>query len=136
MNNILCDKLMKYFGMRYSTSYENPGLKTFAFGCFDFKVRPGPGNKFGSAQTVQPHPKSPQTLLQSFYLTIQCNCSACNVPGMLGYRKRQFSCTNPRSGRTSNPGHSRGTPRCYQLNHPLFLTHLILWNNEAVVHYT
>jgi hypothetical protein len=64
-----------------------PGLKmwdTFAFDCFDFKVRPGtPGrtnNLAGSAQTVQPQVSTDYLLLIFFYHSTPCNCSACNLP--------------------------------------------------------
>jgi hypothetical protein len=44
-NNLPSDKLAKSFGMRHSiTTYADQGLKmrdTFAFGCFDIKVRLG-----------------------------------------------------------------------------------------------
>jgi hypothetical protein len=72
-----------------------PGLKmwdTFAFDCYDFKVRPGTlratGDKPGSAQTVKPQVSTDYLLLQFVYPTIQCNCSACNVPPDAGLQKR------------------------------------------------
>jgi hypothetical protein len=76
-NNILSDKLMKSFGMRYSTSYADPGLKmrnTFAFGYLDFKVRPGdPATNSGlHRQSNLPRSLHRPWLLQSFYRTIQC----------------------------------------------------------------
>jgi hypothetical protein len=54
-----------------------------------------PSNKPRSAQTVQPLPKSPQTLAAAkfFYPTIQCNCSACNAtcdPGRWVTEKAYF----------------------------------------------
>jgi hypothetical protein len=56
--------------MRYSQASR---CGTFAFDCFDFKVRPGsPGltNIPGSAQTVQPQVSTDYLLLQTFFIQL------------------------------------------------------------------
>jgi hypothetical protein len=64
---------------------------TFAFGCFDFGVRPGTWQ--GSAPTVQPPPKSPQTLAAAKFLsnnTVQLHCLK-RAPGRRVTEKANFS---------------------------------------------
>jgi hypothetical protein len=83
-----------------------PGLKmwdTFAFDCFDFKVRPGtPGLTNNPGLHRQSNLKSPQTTCYCnfFNSTIQCNCSACNVPPDAGLQKNRKT-EKPRSGQSS-----------------------------------
>jgi hypothetical protein len=55
---------------------------TFAFVCFDFRVR------LGTDSLTSPEVSTDYLLLQFFYPAIQCNCSACNVPPDAGLQKR------------------------------------------------
>jgi hypothetical protein len=81
------DKLTKTFpcGIPHPTRTQATRCgNTFAYGCFDFGVRPGTWR--GSAlsglhrQSNLPQSLHRPWLLQSFYPIIQCNCGACNVP--------------------------------------------------------
>jgi hypothetical protein len=73
--------------MRFSTSYTRTQAtrcgNTFAFVCFDFRVRLGTWHS-----PTSPKVSTDLGYCQKMYPTIQCNCSACNMPPrMQGYRK-------------------------------------------------
>jgi hypothetical protein len=120
------DKLTKVFGMRYSTSYADPGLKMRKHFCFwlfwlQSQTRDPVTNPGLHKQSNLPQSLHRPWLLQSFYPTIQCHCSACNVLQDAGLQKNQFFRTNCRFGKASNLGHLRGMQWCYPFSHPLRL---------------
>jgi hypothetical protein len=113
-NKMPSDELTKSFGMRYSSSHADPGLKMREHLCFwlfwlwsetwDPATNPGLHRQSNLPQSLHR-----PCLLQSFIWLYSAELAT--GPRTEGYRGSQFFRTNRRSGRASSPGHQRGSQR-------------------------